>query len=374
MTDDRADKDQEVSGAAQGDVMDAAEQSRFGEIGQRLAEARQDTGYSQAEAAEALNLLPRVIEALEEEDFDALPGRAFARGYLRSYARLLDLSDDDLEPALEALRDTPEAGPRPVSNLSPRGSNVLDSGPPKGLLVAGIVLLVLVLILIIGAILWPGDASLGADDAEAMGATEAPGEALPESVAQTGSTTGDNLAHRSMIDTGSLPVVSYVVVPTIPLRGLEQAVASEVAELEPSTTEAPLPETAALEPRTDTQVAASADTAMAAAVSQKPEAWRPQLERETTADGSQRLLIRSPGDDRLELSFSADSWVEVWDASDRELHRDLRRADQLLDIRGQAPFRILVGNAPGVSVTFNDDAVPLRPHTRNQVASLVVGR
>ena len=36
------------------------------------------------------------IQALEEDDHDRLPGPVFVRGYLRNYARLLDLEDSVL--------------------------------------------------------------------------------------------------------------------------------------------------------------------------------------------------------------------------------------------------------------------------------------
>ena len=59
--------------------------------GARLRRAREARGESVHEAAFAIKLSPRQIEALENDDFAALPGMAFVRGFARNYARYLGL-------------------------------------------------------------------------------------------------------------------------------------------------------------------------------------------------------------------------------------------------------------------------------------------
>ena len=63
---------------------------------------------------------------------------------------------------------------------------------------------------------------------------------------------------------------------------------------------------------------------------------------------------------RLSLNFSQDSWVEISDASDRLLF-GLQRAG-VRELRGEAPFSVLIGNARGVSLTVNgrDFDIPLK--------------
>ena len=53
---------------------------------------------------------------------------------------------------------------------------------------------------------------------------------------------------------------------------------------------------------------------------------------------------------------------------------DLSRSGQTLELVGSSPFRILLGYAPGVRMAFNGDPVVLGPHTRNNVANLVLGQ
>lgn len=69
-------------------------------VGQELAAAREARGLALADVAQQLKFGARQLEALEQERFDALPGATFARGMVRSYARLLKL---DPEPLVERI-------------------------------------------------------------------------------------------------------------------------------------------------------------------------------------------------------------------------------------------------------------------------------
>ncbi len=69
-------------------------------VGAALREARTGLGLGVADVSNRLKFAPRQIEALEEDDFAHLPEMAFVRGFVRSYARLLQL---DPVPLLAAL-------------------------------------------------------------------------------------------------------------------------------------------------------------------------------------------------------------------------------------------------------------------------------
>ena len=69
--------------------------------GQKLAAAREGFGISVQEVAKSLNLSVAIIEAIEADDYDSLPGSTFARGYIRTYANLLRLDPDELVVMLD---------------------------------------------------------------------------------------------------------------------------------------------------------------------------------------------------------------------------------------------------------------------------------
>ncbi len=69
--------------------------------GQRLAQARKDRNLSIADVAAKLRIAPRQIEALETDDYARLPGHTIARGFVRNYARLLQLNSESVLEAFE---------------------------------------------------------------------------------------------------------------------------------------------------------------------------------------------------------------------------------------------------------------------------------
>ncbi len=87
-------------------------------VGQKLAIVRQGEGISVQEVAERLNLGVSVIEAVEADDYDKLPGSTFTRGYVRAYANLLRLNPDELIAMLGANPD--QVMDIPLAEGSPR--------------------------------------------------------------------------------------------------------------------------------------------------------------------------------------------------------------------------------------------------------------
>jgi hypothetical protein len=61
------------------------------EIGGSLREARLKRGLSPAEVQKAIRIRDRYLQALEEERWELLPGDAYVKGFLRTYADYLGL-------------------------------------------------------------------------------------------------------------------------------------------------------------------------------------------------------------------------------------------------------------------------------------------
>ncbi len=63
----------------------------------------------------------------------------------------------------------------------------------------------------------------------------------------------------------------------------------------------------------------------------------------------------------LHLEFGADSWVEIRDATGRMLRRQLDTAGSSVEVRGEPPFDVVVGNAAQVRMTYNGRPIDLKP-------------
>ncbi|HXR60440.1 MAG TPA: helix-turn-helix domain-containing protein, partial [Solirubrobacterales bacterium] len=145
-------------------------------VGDKLREARTRRRLSLAEAEEATKIRTRYLQAIENEEWDQLPGDTYARAFIRTYGRFLGLDGDRLAEEQRLDRGASRPGerlprvdprPRPVSRRRPGRRRSL---PPR--LVAGVVIaLVVVALLAIG--LWTG----GRDEAGQGDATGAGGKA-----------------------------------------------------------------------------------------------------------------------------------------------------------------------------------------------------
>lgn len=78
--------------------------------GELLRLAREKRDWSQAEVARKLNLTVSSLNHVETGAFDKLPGHTFARGYIRAYAKLMDLDQAALVDAFDRYTGTHAKG------------------------------------------------------------------------------------------------------------------------------------------------------------------------------------------------------------------------------------------------------------------------
>jgi len=71
-------------------------------VGEQLKKARQALGWTSSQVAKRLNLSERYVAALEADEYSALPGPTFVRGYLRNYAQCVGLEKDAVMEAYQS--------------------------------------------------------------------------------------------------------------------------------------------------------------------------------------------------------------------------------------------------------------------------------
>ncbi|WP_177257274.1 RodZ domain-containing protein [Nitrosovibrio sp. Nv17] len=286
-------------------------------IGDALRSARLARGMSVGDAARQLRLSVRQITALEQDDYDKLAGGTFLRGFVRNYARLLQM---DAKPLLQRLEQSQPAVP--VQTISYRTEGIPfpsgQGGGKRGLLIAAAVILVLLLAFEIheggggGA---GGLAFMKTEPGDGIGPVEPSQDRSP--FAGDAGDAGD-----AGTGTGGEPA--------------NRAAAGEAPEIS-----APLP---APVPRTP-------------GVGTEP------------AEIAARALFESPppepvtGKDALHLTFDGESWVEVKDDDGRLLLSRINPAGTQQVLRGKPPFFLTIGNAAQVRLVYNSRPVDLAPHT-----------
>ncbi|HET9664442.1 MAG TPA: helix-turn-helix domain-containing protein [Burkholderiales bacterium] len=139
------------------------------------------------------------------------------------------------------------------------------------------------------------------------------------------------------------------------------------------------PVTAALVPDVKPPVAATEAPQVSTTneVSLQTEA-KPAAALQESAPGAAVVLaeptpVGPPAEGELHFTFSQDSWVQVQEAGGRSVFTRLNPAGTEQRVTGKPPFALVIGNAAGVRLSYNQQAVDLEPHiVRDGVARLTL--
>ncbi|WP_287367802.1 helix-turn-helix domain-containing protein, partial [Thauera sp.] len=266
----------------------------------------------------------RQIAALEADNFSALPGMAFVRGFLRNYARYLGLDPAPLLAGVERLAGQGDVDLSPIRNAD--GELPIGGSAPKlGAASVRWMVLLLVAALLAG---WYFD----------WFRTE------PVSV--------ERMLETPAADTAVLDS-QPMVVPSAPVE------ASSVTSMTP--TDSP----ADVRPQTD-----SAAPTEEAAPAEPVAPVLPAVTGATAEAGDAPVQSGSGG--RLAFRFAGESWVEVRDATGAIVYSGVNRAGTERNVQGTPPFALVIGNATNVVLEFDGKPVDLAPHTKVSVARLTV--
>ena len=89
---------------------------------------------------------------------------------------------------------------------------------------------------------------------------------------------------------------------------------------------------------------------------------------------SRVIEISAVGNDILRITFSGESWIEVNDSNANQIYRDIRGPGDILEITGNAPFSILLGDAPFTQLSLNGIEIDVSDDIRiDNSARLTVG-
>ena len=293
-----------------------------------LRNRREARGLSLAQVSAHLKLTQRQLEAIEQGELSSLPGAAFSRGFVRNYARFLDI---DPAPFLAAIDAAEGRNPVPLATQMYSPS--------------------------LGRMPMPGDARFSALPAALL-------VVLLAAVLGAGwyfhwfEAREDEALLDSVVIEASAPVGASSAVPAV-LASEPAATALAVAS-EPVAASAPLVEQSPAQSglRQVTPVVAQSAPAPVAVQSGS-----------LVAAVSQPSAVGLP---RIVLAFDGESWVEVRDATDKVVFARLSQAGVVQEVQGSAPFTLVIGNAPKVRLNWKGRPVDLAPYIKGDVARLTV--
>ncbi len=107
-------------------------------VGRWLKHEREVRQLSLEELSLTTRIPLKMLQHLEEDRHDRLPGDVFARGFLKSYAKAIGLSPDEAVLRWANARKAPEAAAAPITAITPP-----DKSRRFGIAIALVILLIL---------------------------------------------------------------------------------------------------------------------------------------------------------------------------------------------------------------------------------------
>jgi len=307
--------------------------------GTRLAEARELLKLSAADVARQLKLSVAQVEALENGQFDRLPGSVFVRGFIRNYARLVKLDPDDLLRA--AANSLPQHAPRPEVPLS-QDIPFPSTRPHRW---RKYVWITAVLVAALASYEFFVSGKEAVVTTHPLGVTPVP---LPVAKSEE---------EKPPAPTDTPPVAKATSVTADKMAASDKTLASSSAARpaeQPATTMAAEP------PKTAPAAAPVKGQPSAEAV--------PPPQAEPAAPPPPP----DPAQRQATLVFEDEAWVEVRDRNGKVLLFQLNPPGTRQVVSGRPPLSFVIGNAHGVRLTYDDRAVDLERHTKTDVARLTL--
>ncbi len=290
--------------------------------GGALRVARESQSLSIQDIASRLRLGSKQIEALETDNFTALPEPTIVRGFIRNYAKQLKINAEPLLDAYNVLvpnSDLHRLIVKPSANMKMTSHKKPKSGR----------YLLVVLAALLGFGVWLFYQNYVAKPSPS---------ALSEAV------VGENAISQNTAKTEPLPEAA------LPAAEREAALQTSTELTLPVAPDA----SATLIP-TDENAGSVATTTLLAPAA-------PVVLPDTAPNPN--------GLTKLEFSATQETWINVVDASGREIYNKIIFAGSRESIDVTPPVNVTVGNAGATSLSIGGKPVDLAPHSRQNVARI----
>ncbi|ARP39108.1 cytoskeleton protein RodZ [Vibrio syngnathi] len=293
------------------------------EAGTLLKNKRESLGLTQKQISDRLKLRVTLIQQIEENQFESDQVATFMRGYIRSYAKYVNL---DEKVVLSALHHAGDAQHQEQEMLSFSRKTKTEKHNSRIMILTWSIFAV---IAGISSLWWWQNQQQ---------------DTLSQSLANTESS--EELAVEESLD----PDLTSL----------------EVIEAEQNTETSPVTE------NSDelTEVSSAEDSVTLDPVEVLEET--PEAADVASVTAESETVAPEAVVNELVMQFSADCWIQVKDASGKTLSTGIKKAGQTLNLSGTAPYKVILGAPEGVSMTFASEPVDLSGYTSGKVARITL--
>jgi cytoskeleton protein RodZ len=292
--------------------------------GARLRAARERLGLSLQQVADRLRLNPSVIEGIEADNYTGLGAPVYVRGHLRRVADLVGESGSEIEALFR--NGGSNHGMPDLTRIVTQKYRIGQQSPRLG---TWPTVIIGALILIGGLVWWAMQQAPRASSGS---------QVIEIPVTQTGAAPGAPAssvadAQPAAQEPGSAPAGTISVGPGAVSAGPEPGAVNA-----------------------GSQPAAMSGTQAAASNGRPPLAPNATISPSLSKQPIPRAAVSG---DKLALHFREDSWVEAYSADGTRLFYDVGSAGTQHDLAGPGPWRLVLGNADGVTLVVNGRTVTL---------------
>ncbi len=339
--------------------------------GEILREAREAKGLEQREVADQLRLRKQIIELLEADDYSTFSTATFIKGYLRSYAKLLDLDDTELFEAYKA-RGYKEVESSQMQSFSRRKKH--EESDNRLMLITYVVIIIVVALVI----WWWQEPDLGFSEGET--GTQESSEISPVNTDDEADNVGD-------IEISNQPTEPQIE-PNEDEAVLESEVETDDTNVAVESVQEPVSENGANdnenndentsenisqnndESQADNSESAANDTQELPTETAEPTDNEVETPTESAPvePSSQSETVSAS----LVLEFNEECWVKIDDASGETQAVGVKAAGYRMPVPGEAPFSVTLCKPEAVNVSFNGEAFSMDQFRTGRVARFTV--
>jgi len=300
---------------------------------------------SQQDVSDSLRYSVKQVDALERDAFDLLPDAMITRGFIRNYARLLDI---DAAPLLDIYRQlSPTQSPSHLGvNASMQPVQLTKDNQPWLIYILGSILVLLFLLAWFVYLEYLPDqfklpenevqkeTTLAVDQpAEAQNSLEMP---LPEVALP---------AAERQFEEAPLPATDAAIINQPVINQPTQPAIVPTPQATPAIAAVPAVQAPVVPAKVEPQI--------------KPE---PQVKAEPRAPA---LAAK-----KVSMTVTEETWVRVSDKAGQVLYESTLRTGDTQVLSFQPPFNVIIGNAKAATVNVSGQAVDLAGYTRNNIARI----
>ena len=384
--------------------------------GQKLKAIREELGLSHARVAESLHITAHYVKALEDAQYDKLPGKTFVKGYFKAYAKFLGTNVDDIMSCYDQHVTALEESVESEANVQ-RAKKAYDQN------IRWMICAAVIIVLVVGVSWWfsrsedtaanisenddklvagltgtPGDAMRNNNAPVAQINEQVTAEALVASMAQA-NTEVDNISEKvsgdASLGASTATSITELMESTIAVslgEVSQEEVENNTGINQQSNVEGLLSEVSSTENNGSELVLAQTtnelELNLALTTASKTDNGDEQLQLNenqitsvemgapeytvTRLENKRKIELEIEGNDVLEVHFLGDSWIQIDNAEQTRLYHDMLNMGDDLTIKGTAPFNILIGDASVVEMTFNASEVDVLSRIRSDNSARLI--